>query len=183
MLADPRDGAWYAALRSHYGVKMRKSTVWRNVPKFPPPPSQKPEQGAWADDATPWTVELVWSLAAVNPAQPGALGRTARGHFRSNDGGASWNLCDSFWLDERRKAWMGGGNDYPGLHSISVDPRDDRRATIAISCGGVWRTKDSGASWQLIGNGLDAQYMPTELAADPNVQDVHNLSVCAAQPE
>ena len=188
VLADPRDGAWYAALRlGHYGVKMRKSTdrgaTWTEIPApaFP----KKPEQGAWADDATPWTVELVWSLAAVSAAQPGALwaGCMPAGMFRSNDGGASWNLCESFWRDERRKAWMGGGNDYPGLHSISVDPRDDRRATIAISCGGVWRTKDSGASWQLIGNGLDAQYMPTELAADPNVQDVHSLSVCAAQPE
>ncbi len=188
VLADPRDGVWYAALRlGHFGLKMKKSVdrgvSWVDIPApaFP----KKPEHGIWADDATPWTVDLVWSLAAGSAAQPGALwaGCMPAGMFRSNDRGASWQLCESFWLDERRKAWMGGGNDHPGLHSICVDSRDDRRATIAISCGGVWRTKDSGATWQLIGNGLNAPYTPPELASDPNVQDVHSLSVCAAQPD
>lgn len=191
VLADPRDGAWYAALRlGHYGVKMKKSfdrgATWTEIPApaFP----KKPEQGTWADDATPWTVDLVWSLAAVSEgdaAQPGAMwaGCMPAGMFRSNDGGASWNLCESFWLDERRKFWMGGGNDYPGLHSISVDPRDARRATVAISCGGVWRTTDSGANWRLIGNGFDANYLPPEIANEPNGQDVHCLSLCAAHPD
>ena len=63
---------------------------------------------------------------------------------------------DALWLDERRKGWFGGGNDHPGLHAICVDPRDSNRVTIAISCGGVWRTLDAVAHWRLLGKGLHA---------------------------
>ena len=93
------------------------------------------------------------------------------GLFRSQDGGDSWQLMDSLWLDERRKGWMGGGNDHPGLHAICVDPRDSRHVTVAISCGGVWSTQDAGANWQLLGKGMHAPYMPPEAGNDPNIQD------------
>ena len=49
VLADPRDGAWYAALRmGHFGVKLRKSTDqganWQEIaaPAFPPKPRAGP---------------------------------------------------------------------------------------------------------------------------------------------
>ena len=64
-VADPADGAWYAALRlGHFGIKIRKSVdggaSWQEVaaPAFPP----KPAQGPWKDDPTPWTVDQVWGL-------------------------------------------------------------------------------------------------------------------------
>lgn len=76
VLADPRDGVWYAALRlGHFGVKMQKSmdrgATWTETaaPAFP----GKPLEGPWADDATPWTVDLVWSLAAGGPHEKGTL--------------------------------------------------------------------------------------------------------------
>ena len=188
VLADPRDGAWYVALRlGHFGVKMQKSmdrgATWTEIaaPAFPP----KPTEGPWADDAMPWTVDLVWSLAAGGAHEKGTLwaGCMPAGMFRSQDGGASWQLMDALWLDERRKGWFGGGNDYPGLHAICVDPRDSNRVTIAISCGGVWRTLDAGANWQLIGKGFHAPYMPPERDGDANVQDVHAMAACTAEPD
>ena len=187
-LADARTGIWYAALRlGHFGVKLHKSSdrgkSWQEMtcPALPP----KPETGFWADDPTPWNVEMIWSLAAGGAGQPGRLwaGCMPAAMFRSDDGGASWQLCESLWLDERRKQWMGGGNDYPGLHSLWVDPRDANRITIAISCGGVWTTPDAGKSWEVIGQGLKAPYVPAELADDPNTQDPHRVSVCAAEPD
>ena len=90
---------------------------------------------------------------------------------------------DALWLDERRKGWFGGGNDHPGLHAICVDPRDSNRLTIAISCGGVWRSEDAGKNWQLQGKGFHAPYMPPDVEEDANVQDVHAMSACAAQPD
>lgn len=187
VLADPRDGTWYAALRlGHYGVKLQRSgdrgASWTEIPA--PALPKKPEQGPWAADATPWTVELVWALTPGAAHEPGVLwaGCMPAGIFRSADRGAGWQLCENFWLDERRKGWMGGGNDYPGLHSICVDPRDSRRVTLAISCGGVWTTRDAGTTWTLVGSGFDAPYMPPEVASDPNTQDVHSISVCTAQP-
>jgi hypothetical protein len=78
---------------------------------------------------------------------------------------------------------MGGGNDHPGLHSIVVDPRDHRHVTVAISCGGVWKTRDDGASWQLAGAGMYASFMPEGGQYEPNIQDVHSLSLCTAAPD
>src|SRR5438105_15906016 len=64
---DASTGACYAALRlGHFGVKVWKSEDgeggWKEVaaPAFPP----KPTEGEWADDTTPWTVDMVWGLEA-----------------------------------------------------------------------------------------------------------------------
>lgn len=187
-LADPRTGIWYAALRlGHFGVKLHKSAdrgkTWQEItsPALP----IKPETGYFADDPTPWSVEMIWSLAAGGADQPGRLwaGCMPAALFRSDDGGASWQLCQGLWLDERRKHWMGGGNDYPGMHTVLVDPRNANRVTVAISCGGVWSSPDAGVTWEIAGKGLKAPYVPPELADDPNTQDPHRVSVCAAAPD
>jgi photosystem II stability/assembly factor-like uncharacterized protein len=78
---------------------------------------------------------------------------------------------------------MGGGYDYPGIHSVCVDPRDSRRVTLAVSTGGVWRTSDGGAGWEQIGRGMFAEYFPPERRGDPGVQDVHRLAACRAAPD
>lgn len=127
VLADPRDGAGYAALRmGHFGVKMRKSTDrgahWVEVasPAFP----AKPESGPLAGDPTPWTVDMVWSLVPADPQRPGSLwaGCMPAGLFHSDDGGQHWTLNRPLWEEPRRLEWMGGGNDHPGMHSVLVDP-------------------------------------------------------------
>lgn len=188
VLADPRDGAWYAALRlGHFGVKLRKSmdqgANWQEIaaPAFP----LKPEHGAWADDTTPWSVDLIWALAAGGTAEPGTLwaGCMPAGLFKSQDGGASWALNTPLWEEPRRRDWFGGGYDHAGIHTVLVDPRDARHLTLAISCGGVWQTRDGGASWTPTSTGMRADFMPPERADDPNIQDPHCLAQCASQPE
>jgi photosystem II stability/assembly factor-like uncharacterized protein len=186
-LVDARDGTWYAALRlGHFGVKMRKSidrgATWAEIacPALP----EKPTSDEWADDTTPWSVDLVWSLAcAGNDAGHLWAGTMPAAIFKSSDGGASWQLCESLWRNEKRRGWFGGGNDHPGLHSIVVDPRDHRHVTIAISCGGVWATHDGGTNWQLIGAGMHASFMPEGHQFDANVQDTHALSQCVTAPD
>lgn len=188
VLADPRDGAWYCALRlGHFGVKLHKSgdggAHWQEIaaPAFPP----KPTDGPWADDPTPWSVDLLWELAAGGPDAPGVLwaGCIPAGLFRSPDGGASWQLVSALWEQPGRRDWMGGGYDHAGLHSILVDPRDARHLTVAISCGGIWQTHDGGASWSLAARGMHADFMPPERAEDQNIQDPHCLVQCAAAPD
>ena len=184
VLADPHDGAWYAALRlGHFGVKVKRSldrgVQWEEVaaPAFPP----KPTEGPWKDDETPWTVDLLWSLEAG----PGKLyaGCIPAGLFTSGDKGASWQLVDSLWLRDERKGWFGGGYDHAGIDSVAVDPRDPQHLTLAISCGGVWQTRDGGATWENTSQGMEAPYMPPERKDDGNIQDVHRMDVCAAQPD
>ena len=188
MLVDRRDGSWYAALRlGHFGVKLRKSIdqgqTWVELaaPAFP----TRPTEGPLAQDPTPWNVEMIWSLAAGGPQQPGTLwaGCMPAGLFLSQDGGKSWALNRPLWDDPRRLGWFGGGNDFPGMHSVLVDPRDANHVSLAISCGGVWQTWDAGQTWALTAAGMKADYMPPESAEDPNTQDPHRMVQCAAQPD
>src|SRR5215469_9381022 len=48
------------------------------------------------------------------------------------------------WDHPKRKQWMPGGADLPGIHSICIDPRDSRRVTVGVSTGGVWASEDGG---------------------------------------
>ncbi|WP_372624076.1 WD40/YVTN/BNR-like repeat-containing protein [Falsiroseomonas sp.] len=182
VLADPRDGAVYAALRhGHFGPKLHRSDdggeSWAEVatPAMPAAPA----------DATAKAVDMVWELAAGGADQPGVLwaGTLPAALFRSSDRGASWQLVQALHDVPERARWMGGGYDDPGLHSILVDPRDSQRITVAISTGGVWISPDSGASWRLAGAGMRNEYMPPGQEHDPVVQDVHRLAACAAAPD
>ena len=189
VLVDPHDGAWYAALNlGHFGVKLRKSTdagaSWQELPT--PAFGPKPTEGPWKDDPTPWAVDLVWGLESA--PEPGGASRLwagclPAGLFTSTDGGAIWQLVDSLWQRPERKEWMGGGYDHAGIHTVLVDPRDARHLTVAISCGGVWQSRDRGATWANTSTGMMADFMPPERAGDPNIQDPHRIDHCLAQPD
>lgn len=188
VLADPRDGAWYCALRlGHFGVKLFRSSdqgaSWQQLaaPAFP----TKPDQGPLADDPTPWSVDLIWSLVAGGADQPAVLwaGCIPAGLFRSTDSGASWQLNAPLWEEPRRRAWFGGGYDQAGIHSVLVDPRDAHHVTVAVSCGGVWQTRDGGATWQLTAQGMRADFVPAQSADDGNIQDPHCMVQCATRPD
>ncbi len=185
VLHDPRDGALYAALNlGHFGCKLHRSddggANWQDVaaPAYPP----KPEG---SDDTAPWDLKLIWSLAPGGVGEPGVLwaGTLPGGLFRSADRGASWRLVESLWHEPLRRQWAGGGYDWPGIHSIAVDPRDSRRLLVGVSCGGCWRSEDGGASWALSAQGMRAAYMPPEQAYDQNSQDPHRVVQCAAAPD
>lgn len=194
VLHDPRDGALYAVLNlGHFGAKLRRSDddgkTWQEVavPAYPPQPeslSREPDAVTGRPPA-PWKLVLLWCLEAGGANEPGVLwaGTIPGGLFRSSDRGDSWTLVESLWNRPERSEWFGGGYDYPGIHSICVDPRDGKRVTIGISCGGVWQTGDGGATWKLAAQGMYAEFMPPERKYDPNIQDVHRLAQCAARPD
>lgn len=180
-LLDPRSGARYAALaHGHFGVKLHRSDdggdTWRELPA----PAHPPEDGGEGP-----SVSMVWSLEHGGADRPGRLwaGTLPGGLFRSDDGGESWALVESLWNVPERARWFGGGYDEPGLHTLLVDPRDSDTLTAAVSCGGIWRSRDAGASWQSVGEGLRADYVPPDQAHDLPIQDPHRLAVCAARPD
>lgn len=185
VLVDPRDAAIYASLNlGHFGCKLHRSddggAHWQEVaaPAYP----AKPEG---SEDKTPWDLKLLWTLAPGGADEPGVLwaGTIPGGLFRSADRGASWQLIESLWHRAERAEWFGGGYDHPGIHSILVDPRDSRRVVVGISCGGVWRSEDGGASWALSATGMRAAFMPPEMAFNENIQDPHRVVQCAASPD
>ena len=193
VMHDPRSGHLLAALNhGHFGVKMHRSTdgggSWQEVatPAYPAKPADyvprtTPAEGTPAD----WALKLVWALAPGGPDEPGVIwcGTLPGGLFRSADDCDSWELNRSLWDDPRREEWFGGGADHPGIHSICVDPRDAKRVTVGVSCGGVWSTRDAGCTWQLTGNGMRAEYMPPERQLDPNIQDPHMVVQCRTRPD
>lgn len=178
LLHDARDGTCYAALDlGHFGVKLHRSDDdgerWHEVTA----PSYADIGG---DD--PPSLKLIWSLEAGASDElwagtvPGAL-------FKSCDRGESWSLARSLWDDPLRAQWFGGGYDEPGIHSICVDPQDPSRLAIGVSCGGVWRSNDSGESWWVSSRGMIADYLPPAQKDNPAMQDPHRLVQCRASPE
>lgn len=192
VMHDPRDQSLIAALNhGHFGVKLHKSNdhgdSWREIatPKYPEKPADYQPAAPLEGKAADWSLKLVWALTPGGADEPGVLwcGTLPGGLFRSEDGGESWELNRPLWDHPLREKWFGGGADHPGIHSICVDPRDSKHVTIGVSCGGVWETRDGGASWEHTGTGMRAEFMPPELQFDPNVQDPHLVVQCQADPD
>ena len=184
--ADPVSGHMFAAFdHGHFGVKLHRSVdqgvSWEEItcPSYP----EKPESAS--ADKNPWSLQLIWSFAAAQHADYTRLwcGTIPGGLFYSDDLGDSWQLNTALWEMPERQQWFGGGKDQPGIHSICVDPRNLAHLIIGISCGGIWRSTDNGATWHARGQGLRAEYLPPEQAYDVNVQDPHCVVQCQDEPD
>jgi photosystem II stability/assembly factor-like uncharacterized protein len=193
VMHDPRNGNLFAALdHGHFGPKLHRSEdggeTWAEigVPTYPAmPEGYEPKPHPFTGAVVKWALKLIWSLVPGGADEPGVIwcGTIPGGLFRSEDNGDTWELNRPLWDNPRREEWVGGGTDFPGVHSICVDPRNSRHIRVGISIGGVWITEDSGQSWELTGKGMRAEYMPPEQAHEPNAQDVHCLVQCASDPD
>ncbi len=183
LFVDPRDQSWWVALdHKHWGQKLHRSydegANWEEipVPKYPPEAEIRPGKKA--------SLRLIWSFHHGGLDRPGTyyMGTEPGGLFYSSDGGNQFELVESLWHHPSRpEHWFGTGSDYPGIHSIVVDPRDSDHVYIAVSCAGVFETYDGGKSWEPRNEGLIAAYLP-----NPHVEvghDPHRLLLCEAQPE
>jgi hypothetical protein len=197
LLGDPvttvlaeRDGTLLAAQDlGHFGVKLKRSrdggATWedRPVPQYPPKPDGENDIDPTRRTPVPWDMKRIWSLE--QGGKPGELwcGTIPGGLFHSTDDGEQWRLVESLWQHPDRQQWFGGGADFPGIHSILIDPRDDRVIRIGVSCGGLWASSDAGETWACQGDGMRAAYMPPEQAHDPQIQDPHRIVQCVASPD
>jgi hypothetical protein len=180
LLADPRDGALYAAeALGHFGVKLQRSRAggesWQEIPApaFPKSDTEGP------------SVSYLFCLETAGTDRPGWLwcGTIPGGLFLSKDHGESWTLNQALWDLPEHKDWMGGGFDQAGVASICVDPRNSAQITIGVSTGGVWRSDDDGTNWRAASEGMYAEYYPPPRNRAPEVQDIHRLVQCPAAPD
>lgn len=184
------DGTTYAALGTgHFG-----SHVWRRAaggtwaevaaPAYPERPADETDVSPFTQQPWPWSVQLLWTLELGHASRPDELwcGTIPGGLFRSSDRGDTWQLVRSLWDMPERREWTGGGYDWPGIHSISPDPRAPGTMLVGVSCGGVWRTDDDGDTWQAT-TGMRNEYMPPGREYEPVTQDPHRIVRCAAAPD
>ena len=178
-------GTWWAGVsHRHWGQKLHFSndqgTTWDEVapPKYPS--DAKLSNGKIA------TLKKIWSLHHGGVENPESLwvGTEPGGLFFSEKNGQDLKLINGLWNHPSRSdqnQWFGAGRDHPFIHSIVVDPRDSQHVYIAVSCAGVFETKDGGTTWHPRNNGLVAAYLP-----NPNVEighDPHLLLQCKAESD
>lgn len=181
LLPPDGQGRMLAALNlGHWGVKVQASddggASWSEVatPAYP-------EQPAGAEGPA-WKLVQIWSLERDGAGTVWA-GTLPGGLFRSSEHGRSWQLVESLWQRPERLQWFGGGYDVPGIHSICPHPQREGELLVAVSCGGVWITRDNGANWDVRTKGMRASYMPPERAEDPAIQDPHRVARCHTAPD
>jgi photosystem II stability/assembly factor-like uncharacterized protein len=191
VLVEDRAGAIHAAQdMGHFGVKIKRSrdggATWeeRAIPQYPPMPDGYEEIDPIRQTPFKWALRTIWSLENGHADRPDELwcGTIPGGLFRSGDGGESWQIVEGLWYHPDRRNWTGGGADFPGIHSILVEPRDPDTIRIGVSCAGIWVSEDGGAQWDVRGVGQRAEFMPPEQAYEPRVQDPHCVVQCAADP-
>lgn len=192
VLHDPRDGSRYAALKhGHFGPKLQRSddggATWSEIgtPTYPERPADRePDLCPFRGTEIAWKLDMVWEMG-IDYSSNGGLwaGTLPGGLFHSADRGDSWELNWPLWDRPERKKWAGGGYDLPGIHSILTRPDAPQHITVGISCGGAWRSDDSGANWAIASQGMRNDYMPPDQAFDPDTQDPHLIDWCNAQPQ
>jgi photosystem II stability/assembly factor-like uncharacterized protein len=181
MVLDPRDGrTLVAAVRAgHLGPTVFRSTdfgaTWKEAAR--PPAFPKAAEGAKGE-----SVSHVFWLTPGPAGVPGTwyAGTSPPALFISRDGGDTWDGVAGFNAHPDRRKWIGDGQDAPPdgatLHSINVDPFDARHLYVGASSGGVFESRDAGATWKPLNRGCAADFLPdpqAEYGHDPHCLRVH----------
>lgn len=179
---DERSGTWWVSLaHRHWGQKLHRShdqgQSWEAVPapKYPADTELK--------NGKPATLRYIWAFAGAGADRPGQLyvGTEPGGLFHSQDNGETFVLVKPLWDHPSRKdEWFGAGRDYPYIHSIEVDPLDSDHFYIAVSCAGVFETRDGGLHWEVRNEGLRADFLPEPYAKIGH--DPHLMILCRSAP-
>jgi hypothetical protein len=176
---DPRDGRTVlAAVKAgHLGPTVyRSGDLGRTWTESEAPPAFPPHAGD--GDA----VSHVFWLTPGPASQPGRwyAGTSPQGLFVSDDGGKRWASVDGFNAHPERRQWIGGPQEAPPdggtLHSLHVNPHDASHLYVGLSAGGVFETRDAGASWSPLNAGCAADFLPDPDAPfghDPHCLRVH----------
>jgi photosystem II stability/assembly factor-like uncharacterized protein len=174
-VADPRDGAVYAATNSFvYGATVHRSEdggeTWTRAEEIGLP------------EDTGLTLEKTWH---VEPGRPGEEGRLWLGGapgvlFRTDDSGKTWQTVDGVVRHSTREKWNPGAGGMC-CHSIQLDPSDPQRMYIAISAAGAFRSEDGGETWEPANQGVAADFFPDNPFPDVG-QCVHKLLLHPADP-
>ena len=174
VFVDERNGRWWIGVsHKHWGQKLHYSDThgadWYEIPapKF---------NGAKLPNGSVAKLRQIWCMQSGGGDQPDVLwlGTDPGGLFVSKDGGKTFNLVEGLWNHPSRRnesQWFGAGSDFPYIHSIVLNPKNSNHLYVAVSCAGVFESRDNGATWQARNKGLTAAYLPNpnaEVGHDPH---------------
>jgi len=136
----------------------------------------------WYDGTLhPWEFKRIWhiepSLTDPDTAYAGAEDAAL---FKTTDGGKSWQELPGL-RQAKSNLWQPGAGGM-AVHTILLDPKNEKRIYVAISAGGCFRTDDGGVTWKPITKGLKSLY---ELP-DPNAEVghcVHRIALHPSRPD
>ncbi|WP_369132528.1 WD40/YVTN/BNR-like repeat-containing protein [Modestobacter sp. I12A-02662] len=140
----------------------------------------EPEGGAIRFPAdTGAAVERIWQLRPDSADRPGVVwaGCEPISVWRSEDGGEHFGLCRGLWDHPHRSEWGAG---YGGAAAHTVLPGPGSTVHVAMSTGGVYRTRDGGTSWEPRNAGISAYFLPGP--APEFGQCVHKIARDAVVP-
>lgn len=127
----------------------------------------------------PWEFKRVWHIEpCLSNADVAYAGVEDAAIFKTVDGGKNWKELPGL-REQKGNQWSPGAGGL-GLHTIIIDPTNQKRIFIAISAAGAFRTDDGGTTWKPINRGLRSQYIP-----DPNAEIghcVHRITQHAKKP-
>ena len=112
-------------------------------------------------EVTAASLKQIWQIAPGRASEADTLycGVEPAALFISRDAGESWSLCEGLWNHPQRARWEPGGGGLC-LHTILLDPEDDKRIRIAVSTGGMYVTEDGGENWRPSNKGVRADFLP-----------------------
>ena len=136
----------------------------------------------WYDGtAHPWEFKRVWHLEpSLTHPDTVYAGVEDAAMFRTTDGGQSWHEMPGLRRHGSGAHWSPGAGGMC-LHTILIDPANEKRMFIAISAAGAFRTEDGGDTWQPINRGLRSQHIPDPTAEVGHC--VHRLAMHRSRPQ
>lgn len=130
---------------------------------------------------TPEKMIKVWNITPGRSEEPNVLyaGAQPASLFMSKDRGETWSINDGLFDHPHR------GNFFPGnggfaLHTILLDPANQKRMYIAISTGGCYRTDDGGQTWNPFNKNVRADFHPDKFPEYG--QCVHKMAMHPSMP-
>jgi hypothetical protein len=135
----------------------------------------------WYDGTQhPWEFKRVWHLEpSLTDPDTVYAGVEDAGLFRTTDGGITWHELAGLRGHSSGPSWAPGAGGMC-LHTIILDPSNQKRMYVAISAAGTFRTDDAGATWKPINRGLHSQYIPNPEAEVGHC--VHKITMHRSRP-